>query len=245
MTLPSPVLESAKLLVARRLGLEFPARRAADLERALTAVEPGREAALVAALHDDHAPEWRPLIHALTVRESYFFRDTAPLERALAELVARRGTEGELRLWSAGCAAGEEPYTLAMLLEQMLGDLAGRRLTILATDVDAPSLDAAARGRYGEWALRTTPAWARARYFDERFELSRQIRELVTFVPLNLVTDPYPGGFDLIVCRNVLMYFTEPARRAAVERLEAAVAPDGRLVLSPLDAPVGPGELVA
>ena len=128
-----------------------------------------------------------------------------------------------------------------MLLAGLLSDRDAWDVTILATDVDAAALEAARRGVYGEWALRDTPAWARGLHFQpagtRRFELSRQIRDAVTFAPLNLATDGYPGSLDLIVCRNVLMYFTDAARERTVERLHAALAPGGRLVLSPLDAP--------
>lgn len=252
MTLPAPVINGARTLVARRLGLDFPARRGADLERALTAAAgDAGELALLAALHEQptSGPQWRALIAALTVRESYFFRDAplfAALEQVLAELIARRRAAGDLRLalWSAGCAAGEEPYSLAMLVERLLGDPAGWQLTILATDVNAASLEAAAHGTYSAWALRETPAWARARHFrpsgSKRYELSRRIRELVTFAPLNLAVDGYPSSLDVIVCRNVLMYFTEAARRAAVARLASAVAPGGWLALSPLDSVAEP-----
>ncbi|HWK26686.1 MAG TPA: CheR family methyltransferase [Solirubrobacter sp.] len=237
------MIEAARALIADRLGLDFPARRGDDLQRALTVVAgAGREAGLVAALQDPHDRRWPTLIHALTVRESYFFRDAPLFERILHELVERRRAEGDLRLtvWSAGCATGEEPYSLAMLLDRLLGDVAAWQVAILATDVDVAALETAARGAYTEWALRATPAWARARYFDERLTLARRIRERVTFVPLNLAADPYLGAFDLIVCRNVLMYFTERARRATVERLAAAVSPGGRLALSPLDVTIEP-----
>ena len=116
----------------------------------------------------------------------------------------------------------------------------GWDITILATDVDVAALEAARRGVYSTWALRETPAWVRARHFrpagTRRFELSRQIREAVTFAPLNLATDAFPGSLDLIVCRNVLMYFTDAARERTVGQLRAALAPGGELVLSPLDA---------
>jgi chemotaxis protein methyltransferase CheR len=247
--LPAPVLADARALVADRLGLAFPARRAADLERALsTTAGPAGAPALLSALRAQpaHAAEWRALIHRLTVRESYFFRD-APLyaaleERVLPALIEARRAAGDLRLrlWSAGCAAGAEPYSLAMLLDRLLPDRADWTLTILATDIDADELETAARGLYTDWALRATPGWARMRHFQrhdvKHHELAREIRELVTFAPLNLAADPYPGALDVIVCRNVLMYFTDAARHDAVGRLAGALAPGGWLALSPLDA---------
>ncbi len=190
-----------------------------------------------------HGEAWELLIPRLTVRESYFFRDAPLLAALLPALIEERRAAGDRRLvlWSAGCAAGEEPYSLAMVLAGLLGDREEWTLTILATDVDATALAAARRGRYTEWALRETPAWARERYFRRRdsrnYELDAEIRAMVSFAPLNLATDPYPGGVDVILCRNVLMYFTAAARRRAVGRLASALAPGGRLVLSPLDVP--------
>ncbi len=103
------------------------------------------------------------------------------------------------------------------------------------TDIDTDALEHARRARYRDWALRGMPDWARLRGLHER-EVVPDLRALVSFAPLNLATDPYPAGLNLIVCRNVLMYFTPTARRATVDRLAAALAPGGWLVLSPLDS---------
>lgn len=228
------MLAEARELVSERLGLAFPSRRGDDLQQAFAARS-------VASLREQPTtgPEWRSLISELTVRESYFFRESGELERALSALIAERRDTRRLALWSAGCASGEEPYTLAMLLAALLPE--PWDITIHATDIDTDALEAARRGIYSDWGLRETPAWARRMYFrpagQRRFELSRQIREAVTFAPLNLATDGYPGSLDLIVCRNVLMYFTDAARERTVERLNTSLAPAGRLVLSPLDAP--------
>jgi chemotaxis protein methyltransferase CheR len=242
--------------VAARLGLELPDRRRDELARALTeAAEAADGAALGRYLarlrvvpHD--APEWRRLVRRLTVRESYFFRDRALFEALardlLPALIARRRREGvlRLRLWSAGCAAGQEPYSLAILLDRALPDRADWSLTILGTDLDVAALQAAADATYTAWALRATPAWA-LEYFERRgnrFELAREIRELVDFAPLNLAGDTYPslstgtGAMDLILCRNVLMYFTESARRATVGRLQRALVHGGWLAVSPVEA---------
>jgi chemotaxis protein methyltransferase CheR len=228
------MLTEARELVSERLGLAFPSRRGDDLQQAFAARS-------VASLREQPTtgPEWRSLISELTVRESYFFRESGELEQALSALIAERRDTRRLALWSAGCASGEEPYTLAMLLAALLPE--PWDITIYATDVDTAALEAGRRGIYSDWGLRKTPAWARRMYFrpvgQRRFELSRQIREAVTFAPLNLATDGYPGSLDLIVCRNVLMYFTDAARERTVERLNASLAPGGRLALSPLDAP--------
>jgi len=226
------MLQEARALVSERLGLDFPGRRSEDLERALAGHSPAE-----LRRQPTSGPAWRALIAALTVRESYFFRELEPLQQALAEAVAARRDAKRLNVWSAGCAAGEEPYTLALLAPP------GWQVTILGTDIDQGALEAARRGRYSAWALRETPDWARQRFFSERdgqFQLSRQIRDRVAFAPLNLAADAFPVSLDLIVCRNVLMYFTDAARERIVERLRASLAPGGRLLLSPLDAPAAP-----
>ncbi|HEY6886167.1 MAG TPA: protein-glutamate O-methyltransferase CheR, partial [Solirubrobacter sp.] len=249
-------MDEARTLVRDRLGLDFPARRDADLERALAgATDAPRE--LLDALRDQPTtdPRWRALIRALTIQESYFFRDAALyaalVERVLPDLIARRRAAGDLRLslWSAGCAAGQEPYSLAMLVDRLLPDRAHWRVSIQGSDLDAHALETARTGVYGDWALRDLPVWAR-RYFDsrdaKRHVVDERIREMVQFAPLNLATDAYPGSLDLIVCRNVLMYLADDVRHDAVVRLGRALAPDGWLVVSPLDStPASEANLLA
>jgi chemotaxis protein methyltransferase CheR len=185
------------------------------------------------------------LVDALTVGESYFFRENAQIEfirhRVLPDLLARRPPGHRLRIWSAGCAAGEEPYTLAMVVREQ--GLAGRT-TILGTDASPRRLAAARRGRYTPWALRSTPALSVAAYFqrqDNSFVLSPAIREAVDFRLLNLAAETWPSassgihGFDLILCRNVLIYFTDPVVQSVATRLLAALAPGGWLCLGAAD----------
>ncbi len=195
--------------------------------------------------------EWGRLAGHLTVGETYFFRDQASVEalerEVLPSLIAARRSEGNprLRVWSAGCATGEEAYTLAILLDRLLPDRAAWTLTVLATDINLEAIEAARRGIYREWALRDTPRWIRERYFRPRgsgaFELDPEIRRMVSFAPLNLATETYPAlltdtvSMDLILCRNVLMYFTRGVQRAAAARLRDALAPGGWLVVSPAE----------
>jgi chemotaxis protein methyltransferase CheR len=239
------VLAAARALVRDRCGLDFPSRRDADLARALRTAS-DEPAVLVAALREEalSAPAWRALIGELTVQESYFFRDAAFFaalgEHVLPRLIAERRESGELRLalWSAGCAEGPEPFSLAMQLERMLPDREAWELTILATDIDAAALEAARAGVYGDWALRELPAWARRHFTSDgrRHALDERIRKMVTFAPLNLAMDTFPGSLDVIVCRNVLMYLADDVRAATVRRLAAALAPAGWLGVSPLDS---------
>lgn len=192
-------------------------------------------------------PLWRAVIRATTIGETYFFRNMAQFqalrEQVLPELIARRRASGfkQIRMWSAGCATGEEPYTLAILLREMLPDLADWSLTILATDINQEFLERAQTGIYRAAAFRNeTPADLRDRYFtpvDGGWQLDPAIRRMVTFGHLNLVSGEFPSyetnttGLDLIVCRNVTIYFSEATTRAIVGRFASALTGDGWLLV--------------
>lgn len=258
MTLSMEVCLQARALIAVRLGLDFPDERIADLERALTRAlgslppaAPERYLAWLATVPDED-PALRRLAAHLTIGETHFFRDRAAFEaleqQLLPALIATRRAEGirRLRLWSAACATGEEPYSLAILLDRLLPDRRDWSITILATDINAEALEVAQRGLYRDWSFRDTPAWVRERHFrpsaDQTFELDPAIRRMVTFAPLNLAADVYPsvmtntGAMDLVLCRNVLMYFTRDARHAAVARLQRSLVAGGWLLVSPAEA---------
>jgi len=162
-------------------------------------------------------PLWRAVIRATTIGETYFFRNAAQFQalrdQVLPELIARRRANGfkQIRVWSAGCATGEEPYSLAILLGELLPDLADWSITILATDINQEFLERARQGVYRASAFRNeTPDDLRDRYFkpvEGGWQLDPAIRRMVTFGHLNLVSDDYPSfetnttGLDLIVCR--------------------------------------------
>jgi chemotaxis protein methyltransferase CheR len=258
MRLSDEVCRQARALVAGRMGLDFPDSRRADLERGLAgacqAASTSRPATYLTwlATLPDHSPEWRRLASHLTVGETYFFRDRACFDaleqQVLPALIAARRAAGlsRLRLWSAGCATGEEAYSLAILLDRLLPDRSDWALTILATDINPEALEAAQRGCYRNWSFRETPAWTRERYFQRRgaetVEVAPRIRGMVTVAPLNLAEDGYPAvvtntsAMDLILCRNVLMYFTREAQQAVVARLKLALVTGGWLVVSPAEA---------
>lgn len=258
MKLLEHVCRDARTVIAERLGLHFSEERLADLERGLVRAlknasvsDPGEYLSQLASLPDE-SPEWGRLAGELTVGETYFFRDHACFDalehHVLPDLIATRRAKGlfRLRLWSAGCATGEEPYSLAILLDRLLPDRLAWTLTILATDINPKALDAARRGVYREWAFRETPSWIRNRYFRPReaqtFELEPAIRQLVTFAPINLVRGCYPTimtnttAMDLILCRNVLMYFSRETQQATVSRLQQAIVDGGWLAVSPTEA---------
>ncbi|TAM59451.1 MAG: chemotaxis protein CheR [Rhodanobacter sp.] len=240
-------------MLAARTGLHFPQERWGDLEKGIAAAAPmfGMPDAPSCARWLLGAPLTRNQIEVLaahlTVGETYFFRDERCFEileqHVLPErLQARANATRPLRIWSAGCCTGEEPYSIAMLLDRLLPHGADCGATILATDINPAFLRKAAQGVYGEWSFRATPAWLRERYFDpaknSRFEIKRSVRQRVRFSCLNLADDSYPSltnntnAMDVIICRNVLMYFTVAQAKKVVENLRRSLVDGGWLIVS-------------
>ena len=243
--------------IAEGTGLHFPRERWDDLKRGLAgaAQEFGFDDAAACADWLLSAPPTKAKLEVLashlTIGETYFFRDRQTLEalagNILPELIrSRRSREQRLRIWSAACCTGEEPYSLAILLHQALPDLQNWCVTITATDINARFLHKAAAGTYGEWSFRNAPAGLKERYFkrtaDGRYAIIPEIRKLVTFEHLNLVEDVYPSlatdtnAMDVIFCRNVLMYFTPPQIRKVIGKLHHALVEGGWLAVSPSEA---------
>lgn len=243
--------------IAERIGLHFPRERRADLWRGLVgaAQEFGFQDAaecidwLLAS--PSTKVQLQVLASHLTIGETYFLRDMPTLaaltERVLPELIrARRGREQRLRIWSAACCSGEEPYSLAILLHEALPDLQDWQVTITATDINARFLHQAAAGIYGEWSFRDAPPWLKQRYFtptaDGRYAIEPRIKRLVNFAHLNLAQDGYPSlatdtnAMDVIFCRNVLMYFTPSQARRVIGNLHHALIEGGWLTVSPSEA---------
>ncbi|HEX5362456.1 MAG TPA: protein-glutamate O-methyltransferase CheR [Fluviicoccus sp.] len=197
-----------------------------------------------------HTPELDFLVSALTVGESYFFRDTAQMEllrsRLLPEMIEAGLSTGRrvLTVWSAGCSAGQEIYSVAILLRELLGADHGWDIRLLATDINPAALKAARLGVYRKWSFRSTPPAMVSRYFVPRpdgFVLDSRIRDSVRLARLNLVDDVYPSpfnrtcGLNLILCRNVLMYLEPDKAAEALSRLAACLAPGGLLLTGPSD----------
>jgi chemotaxis protein methyltransferase CheR len=189
------------------------------------------------------------LVDELTIGETYFFRD--PRQFSFLRTVAipdilRNHTPGHVvSAWSAGCASGEEPYSLAILLHE-LG--VGERRSILGTDLSRRRLATARCGRYGKWSLRGVETPIVERYFQREgatFELAPSIRSAVRFQYLNLAEDlpsePWPGGFDLIVCRNVLIYLDAATIGRVLRQMVDRLASGGWLLLGPSDPPMPSG----
>ncbi len=229
-------------------GLHFERRNALLLERGLRR----RMVAVRAASYQDYLAyldryqesrqELKKLLGLLTIGETYFFRYQAHFqalaEVVVPEIVAQHRGRRRLRIWSAGCSTGEEPYSIAMLLAEHFPQLADWRVDILATDVNKRSLGVGRAGRYGPRALRATESVYREKYFHpvgERFQLDPRIVGMVRFGYFNLLTDPLPvtsgEEFDLIFCRNVMIYFQPETTASVVARLSQALRPGGYLFL--------------
>lgn len=194
----------------------------------------------------DHDPaEYDKLFNDLTINVTGFFRDNVAF-RALEEVVlpalTSRGVK-PLRIWSAGCATGEEPYSIAMLmLERLDGDIHRWNVTILATDIDTKALDRAREGAFAPKAVEgIRPAWRDRYFFPENhgFRVQPALRQLVTFETHNLVGDPPYHDLDLVVCRNVLIYFTSVLQRRVLKGFTRGLKADGFLLLGKPEAPVG------
>lgn len=230
--------------IARRLGLHFDDTKLEFLAEVLVRRADEKGLALRPYLDRLEGPdidaELRALALELTVPETYFFRHLdqfrAFADVALPEARAARGRIRRLSLLSAGCASGEEPYSLAMLAHE--GADPGWNVAIRAFDINPAMLAKAARGLYSAWALRETPATSKLRWFrsvGRDFELDATIRAAVTFQEVNLAQENAElwaaAKYDVIFCRNVLMYFTPQSAQALAARLTHSLAPGGHLFL--------------
>jgi chemotaxis protein methyltransferase CheR len=182
------------------------------------------------------AEEWEELARIFTCGETFFFRDRGQIDllrlHLLPQLIARHGTDKTLRLWSAGCASGEEVYSLAMLVDMLLPNRDGWNILILGTDIDSKAIARARRARYGAWSFRMVPEEMQQRYFrleGKLWVLDENIRRMVTLRVSNLVVDPFPDsasglhGMDLILCRNVFIYFNSAAVYSVAAKFAATL----------------------
>ncbi|MEG6522997.1 CheR family methyltransferase [Desulfotomaculum sp. 1211_IL3151] len=235
-------------VVADYTGLHFARNRLNQLERVLLTVYPefGYSSAedcikdLIA--HPIIKERMDILVQYLTIGETYFFRDKM-LFQNLEQLILPkliRGRKQPLRIWSAGCSTGEEPYSIAILLDEMFGRPKEGFTSITATDINLASLKKAMTGVYTNWSFRDTPAWVKNRYFiaaaKGHYEVCPRIKDKVSFSYLNLVRDQYPLA-DMIICRNVLMYLVPDLRKMVIQKFYHCLAPDGLLIVAPSEIP--------
>ena len=193
---------------------------------------------------DPNNQELQNLIDLLTVNETYFFRDFQQLaafaEHCLQEATQKRELSGKknIRIWSAGCSTGEEPYTLSIILREMLEDFSDWDISILATDIDRNVVQKAKKRCYSKSSLRDMPSEYLGRYFtpgsNGDHHLRADVAQMVRFEYLNLMDKTSlrkHQGFDFIFCRNVLIYFDDVSRRQVVDHFYMALNPGGFIFL--------------
>ncbi len=239
--------------VASQAGWHYPKERWRDLARGVEGMARdlgfGDAEACVQWLlsHPTSREQIDLLARHLTVGETYFIRESGTFEaledHILRDLIRfRRDSDRTLRIWTPGCCTGEEPYSLAILLDRMIPDLDRWNITILGTDINRGFLQKALDGIYGEWSFRGTPRWIKDKYFSSAgnscYEIVPRLKRMVRFSYLNLKRDPFPGGLDdgdrpdLISCRNVLMYLVQEHADEIVKRFYQALADPGWLIVS-------------
>ncbi len=197
----------------------------------------------LAYLKDDNwEHERQPLINALTTNKTSFYREDHHFdflqETALPALQksAIPGAKRRLRIWSAGCSSGEEPYSIAITLREVMEDIGQWDARILATDIDTEMVGIGDRGVYPSEFLDDIPSALQPRYTAkagaDTFQMTHALRSMITFKPLNLL-GPWPmkGPFDMIFCRNVVIYFDKPTKQELFDRFADILKPDGLLFI--------------
>jgi chemotaxis protein methyltransferase CheR len=251
-TLPDSMMSQLSEFIAAKTALHFPPERWSDLEYKLgpAANEFGfadKEEFIQWLLSAQlTSGEMDVLASHLTIHETYFWREPQVFEALVAQVLPalvrlREYNDRHIRIWSAGCASGEEPYSIAIALHRAIPALKDWQITILATDIDPRILRKAMTGVYSKWSFRNAPQWLIDGYFrckkDGVFEILPEIRKMVTFSYLNLAEDIYPtpqnntNAMDIIFCRNVLMYFAPERARQVGQGLYRSLVEGGWLMV--------------
>ena len=224
------LVESRLLPVARKMGLSSLNELVAKLRA------PGAERLIV------------EVVEAMTTNESFFYRDKVPFdhfrEGIMPALIKARANQRRMRIWCAAASTGQEPYSLAMIIKEMAAQLAGWRIEILATDLSNEVLEKAKAGVFSQFEVqRGLPIQMLVKYFvqnGETWQISSDIRAMVQYRSLNLLHDfSALGAFDVIFCRNVLIYFDQQTKVDVLERCARILEPDGYLVLGAAETVVG------
>ena len=226
-------IETALSALLRERGI-------ATLDELITILVMGKEPALS-----------NQVVEALLNNETYFFRDRAPFDllarHALPKLAARRDPGRRIRIWSAGCSTGQEVYSIAMLFAENPDKWRGWTIDVLGSDVSAGVVDRARSGTYTQFEVqRGLGINQMIRWFeecDDGWRAVEPLRKVVRFQVHNLMeSPPHPGDFDIVLCRNVLLYLTPEKRRIAFDRLASALALDGWLMLGAGETVIGQTE---
>jgi chemotaxis protein methyltransferase CheR len=223
------LVESRLMPIARKAGLS----RLGELVQQLKG---GPEALVV------------DVVEAMTTNESFFFRDKSPFDlfrdAVMPALLAARAAQRQIRIWCAAASTGQEPYSLAMCLHEMGERIAGWRIDVLATDLSTEVLEKAKAGLYSQFEVqRGLPIGLLVKYFTqvgELWEIAPEIRRMVQYRSLNLLNNfSHLGTFDVVFCRNVLIYFDQETKVDVLDRIARIVPADGYLVLGAAETVVG------
>jgi len=203
---------------------------------------------LVAKLRSNNERLAVDVVEAMTTNESFFYRDKIPFDHfrdtIMPGLLAARARERRLRIWCAAASTGQEPYSLAMCLKEMKDKLAGWRVEILGTDLSAEVLEKAKAGVYSQFEVqRGLPIQMLVKHFSQvgdTWQISPEMRAMVQYRQLNLLSDfAHLGSFDVIFCRNVLIYFDQETKVSVLNRVARLLDPEGFLVLGAAETVVG------
>ncbi len=246
-------LEHLAKLLKEQSGLVITPEKAYLLENRLAPVARkwGLETidALVAAMRTraDHKMI-KDVVDAMTTNESLFFRDMKPFDNLrdllLPELMKARAASRRIRIWSAACSSGQEPYSIAMLLTELGAKVNGWRFEIVATDLSTEIIGRAKQGSYSQFEVqRGLPITMLVKYFTqdgEKWRISDKIRNMVQYREFNLLDHPRMlGQFDIVFCRNVLIYFDQPTKTKVLAGIADQMAPDGGLYLGGAETVLG------
>lgn len=251
-TIPDSLLSQLSEFIAAKTALHFPQERWSDLEQKVGSAAKefgftGKQEFIQWLLSSPLTPGQTDILTSyLTIHETYFWREPQVFDALVAQVLpaivrARENSDRRIRIWSAGCASGEEPYSIAIALRRAIPVLKDWQITILATDINPRILRKAMAGVYSKWSFRNAPQWLIDGYFrckkDGIFEILPEIRKMVTFSYLNLAEDIYPtpqnntNAMDIIFCRNVLMYFAPERARQVGQGLYRSLVEGGWLMV--------------
>lgn len=239
-------------ILRRRTGIVLPEKKTSMIETRLAPVVRRfgfRDvASLLKELHHGHEALVQAVIEVMTTNDSAFFRERRTMEEfrdiVLPNLITERAASKQLRIWCAACAAGQEPYSIAMLLQDAGLAEQGWAITIIATDINSQMIARAEQGLFTQLEVqRGLPIRRLAAHFTQEegnWRISDRLRRMVTFRTFNLL-DSYGWlpDCDVVFCRNVLMYFDAKTRISVLDRIGEILAPDGALLIGPAESCVG------
>lgn len=224
------LLESRLMPVARKRGMK-------GLEDLISTIRTSKEEGLL-----------REVTEAMTTNESFFFRDIKPFDTfrdvILPDLLENRAANKSFRIWCAAASSGQEPYSLAMVIKEQAAELTGWSYEIVATDISTEMLAKAAKGIYSQFEVqRGLPIRMLLKYFkkaNDAWEIDPSLRDMVTFKEFNLLNDPKAlGAFDVVLCRNVLIYFDQPTKIRILDWISRMIPADGRMFLGGAETVLG------